>query len=165
MVLYTSSQPFYLNAKHCSNNHCAPHCESSLEQSEVRPLLAYSWAFCKVRPVAGQTLVLRLIRVILSSSVAGFCILRHLNSPNLPPKYLELGRRLAGSQLYWWFFSSLSGLSLLIEDKHRREELAMYVLPKAGESAWITFREEILGIKSRRKGAWKADVAVSSDHI
>ncbi|KAG8893096.1 hypothetical protein FRC00_011041 [Tulasnella sp. 408] len=94
--------------------------------------------------------------------VAGFCALRHLNSPNLPPKYRELGKRLAGSQLFWWFFSSLSGLSLLVEDKHRREELAMYVLPKAGESAWITFREEVLGIKTRRKGAWKADVALSS---
>ena len=55
----------------------------------------------------------------------------------------------------------MSGLSILIEDKHRREELAMYVLPKAGESAWITFREVCLGIKTRRKDAWKADVAVS----
>lgn len=55
----------------------------------------------------------------------------------------------------------MTGLSLLIENKHRREELAMYVLPKAGESAWVTFREEFLGIKSRRKGAWKADAAVS----
>ncbi|KAG8946878.1 hypothetical protein FRC04_011305 [Tulasnella sp. 424] len=102
------------------------------------------------------------IGVFVGILQAGFCFLRHLNSRNLPPKYVELGRRLAGSQLYWWFFSSLSGLSLLVEDKHRREELAMYVLPKAGESAWITFREEILGIKSRRKGAWKADVALSS---
>ncbi|KAG9012625.1 hypothetical protein FRB90_006568 [Tulasnella sp. 427] len=102
------------------------------------------------------------IGVFVGILQAGFCILRHLNSPNLPPKLQQLGKRLAGSQLCWWFFSSLSGLSLLVEDKQRREELAMYVLPKAGESAWITFREEILGIKSRRKGAWKADVALSS---
>ncbi|RDX55387.1 hypothetical protein OH76DRAFT_1396775 [Lentinus brumalis] len=31
----------------------------------------------------------------------------------------------------------LSGLSLFVEEKRRREELAMYVLPKGMESAWV----------------------------
>ncbi|KAI0711032.1 hypothetical protein C8T65DRAFT_647898 [Cerioporus squamosus] len=34
----------------------------------------------------------------------------------------------------------LSGLSLFVEEKRRREELAMYVLPKGMESAWVTAR-------------------------
>lgn len=95
------------------------------------------------------------------SFAVGFCTLRNLQLANLPAPYAELLKRLSASKLFWWFMSSLTGLSLLIENKHRREELAMYVLPKAGESAWVTFREEFLGIKSRRKGAWKADAAVS----
>ncbi|KZT06541.1 uncharacterized protein LAESUDRAFT_679565 [Laetiporus sulphureus 93-53] len=33
-----------------------------------------------------------------------------------------------------------AGLSLFVEDKHRREELAMYVLPKSLESAWLMAR-------------------------
>jgi len=33
-----------------------------------------------------------------------------------------------------------TGLSLLVEAKHRRGELAMYALPKAFESAWVTLR-------------------------
>jgi hypothetical protein len=34
----------------------------------------------------------------------------------------------------------LCGLSLFVEEKRRREELAMYVLPKALESAWLAAR-------------------------
>lgn len=34
----------------------------------------------------------------------------------------------------------LSGLSLFVEEKRRREELAMYVLPKGLESAWVMAR-------------------------
>ena len=34
----------------------------------------------------------------------------------------------------------LSGLSLFVEEKRRREELAMYVLPKGMESAWVMAR-------------------------
>jgi hypothetical protein len=34
----------------------------------------------------------------------------------------------------------LCGLSLFVEEKRRREELAMYVLPKALESAWMAAR-------------------------
>ena len=34
----------------------------------------------------------------------------------------------------------LSGMSLFVEEKRRREELAMYVLPKGLESAWVMAR-------------------------
>ncbi|KAH9939247.1 uncharacterized protein BXZ73DRAFT_99450 [Epithele typhae] len=34
----------------------------------------------------------------------------------------------------------LCGMSLFVEEKHRREELAMYVLPKGLESAWVMAR-------------------------
>ena len=40
----------------------------------------------------------------------------------------------------FWYGGFLSGLSLLIEDRRRRGELAMYVLPKGLESAWIAAR-------------------------
>ena len=40
----------------------------------------------------------------------------------------------------FWYGGLLSGLSLLIEDRRRRGELAMYVLPKGLESAWIAAR-------------------------
>ena len=34
----------------------------------------------------------------------------------------------------------LAGLSLFVEDPRRRAELAMYVLPKSLESAWVAAR-------------------------
>ncbi len=39
-----------------------------------------------------------------------------------------------------WIGGLITGLSLFIEAKHRRGELAMYVLPKGLESAWIALR-------------------------
>ena len=36
----------------------------------------------------------------------------------------------------FWLGGVLSGFSLLVEARHRRPELAMYVLPKALESVW-----------------------------
>ncbi|KAH9173334.1 hypothetical protein EDB89DRAFT_1959235 [Lactarius sanguifluus] len=39
-----------------------------------------------------------------------------------------------------WLGGAVMGLSLFMEAKHRRGELAMYVLPKALESAWIALR-------------------------
>ena len=44
------------------------------------------------------------------------------------------------SKTSFWVLGLLSGLSLLIEQKHRRGELAMYVLPKGLESAWKMMR-------------------------
>ncbi|XP_037477005.1 uncharacterized protein LOC119354380 [Triticum dicoccoides] len=39
-------------------------------------------------------------------------------------------------KLVYWFGGLLSGLSILLENKARRAELALYVLPRAGESLW-----------------------------
>lgn len=44
------------------------------------------------------------------------------------------------SKPVYWFLGVLSGLSLFVEEKRRREELAMYVLPKGLESAWVMAR-------------------------
>ncbi|KDN49260.1 hypothetical protein RSAG8_01962, partial [Rhizoctonia solani AG-8 WAC10335] len=44
------------------------------------------------------------------------------------------------SRASWWLGGFLSGLSLLVEDKRRRGELAMYVLPRGLESAWSVMR-------------------------
>ncbi|GJE87260.1 hypothetical protein PsYK624_033430 [Phanerochaete sordida] len=43
-------------------------------------------------------------------------------------------------KLSFWLGGVLLGLALFVEDTHRRGELAMYVLPKALESAWIILR-------------------------
>lgn len=43
-------------------------------------------------------------------------------------------------KLSYWLGGVLIGLALFVEDTHRRGELAMYVLPKALESAWIILR-------------------------
>ncbi|KAJ7691575.1 hypothetical protein B0H17DRAFT_934866 [Mycena rosella] len=40
----------------------------------------------------------------------------------------------------WWLCGLSTGLALLIEDRRRRAELAMYVLPKGLESLWLTAR-------------------------
>ena len=40
----------------------------------------------------------------------------------------------------FWLTGMISGLSLLVEAKRRRGELAMYVLPKGLESAWVMAR-------------------------
>lgn len=40
----------------------------------------------------------------------------------------------------FWLGGLLSGLSLFVEEKRRRGELAMYVLPKGLESAWTMAR-------------------------
>lgn len=45
----------------------------------------------------------------------------------------------------------LSGLALFVEERRRRAELAMYVLPKALESAWIVARGKV-GMKPWRGG-------------
>ena len=54
----------------------------------------------------------------------------------LPPGWAEI---LISKQSFF-LGGLLSGLSLFVEEKRRREELAMYVLPKALESAWIILR-------------------------
>ncbi|KLO05067.1 hypothetical protein SCHPADRAFT_839794, partial [Schizopora paradoxa] len=49
-------------------------------------------------------------------------------------------RQLIISRPMYWIGGLLSGLSLFVEAKRRRGELAMYVLPKGLESAWVMAR-------------------------
>lgn len=39
-------------------------------------------------------------------------------------------------KLVYWLAGGLSALSVLLEKKSRRSELALYVLPRAGDSLW-----------------------------
>jgi hypothetical protein len=53
----------------------------------------------------------------------------------------------------FWFGGLLAGLSVLIEAKHRRGELAMYVLPKGLESAWVAARGKGLVFRTGNHGS------------
>ncbi|KAJ7167441.1 hypothetical protein C8R43DRAFT_1121852 [Mycena crocata] len=55
------------------------------------------------------------------------------------------------SKATWWFPGFATGLALLIEDRRRRAELAMYVLPKALESLWVAARGQGLVLNT---GSW-----------
>ena len=39
-------------------------------------------------------------------------------------------------KLVYWIAGGMAALSVLLEKKARRSELALYVLPRAGESLW-----------------------------
>lgn len=79
-------------------------------------------------------------------STAFFCGKHNLHayltsvSPNSPFKLPEPLVDSLISKTAFWYGGLLSGLSLLIEERRRRGELAMYVLPKGLESAWIAAR-------------------------
>jgi hypothetical protein len=53
----------------------------------------------------------------------------------------------------FWLGGLLAGLSVLIEAKHRRGELAMYVLPKGLESAWVAARGKGLVFRTGKHGS------------
>lgn len=72
-------------------------------------------------------------------------------------KLLQAMRDLLVSKLSFWLLGLSAGLSLFVEDKRRRGELAMYVLPKGLESAWIMLRGKGLVFKT---GNW-GDMLVS----
>ncbi|TFK61036.1 hypothetical protein BDN72DRAFT_485408 [Pluteus cervinus] len=55
------------------------------------------------------------------------------------------------SKFSFWMSGLLAGLSLFVEEKRRRGELAMYVLPKGLESLWIMARGKGLVFKT---GNW-----------
>ncbi|KAG5723700.1 hypothetical protein E4T56_gene9283, partial [Termitomyces sp. T112] len=44
------------------------------------------------------------------------------------------------SKVSFWVPGFMAGLSLFVEEKRRRGELAMYVLPKGLESVWVMLR-------------------------
>jgi hypothetical protein len=55
------------------------------------------------------------------------------------------------SKASFWLPGFMAGLALFVEEKKRRAELAMYVLPKALESAWIIGRNKV-GILTGLRG-------------
>ena len=57
------------------------------------------------------------------------------------------------SKRSFWFNGLLSGMSVFIEAKHRRGELAMYVLPKGLESAWVAARGKGLVFRTGKHGS------------
>jgi hypothetical protein len=57
------------------------------------------------------------------------------------------------SKRAFWLGGLLSGMSVLIEAKHRRGELAMYVLPKGLESAWVAARGKGLVFRAEKHGS------------
>ncbi|KAF8489481.1 hypothetical protein F5888DRAFT_1746487 [Russula emetica] len=57
------------------------------------------------------------------------------------------------SKRRFWLGGLLSGMSVLIEAKHRRGELAMYVLPKGLESAWVAARGKGLVFRTEKHGS------------
>ncbi|KAG8792199.1 hypothetical protein FRC12_006836 [Ceratobasidium sp. 428] len=69
-----------------------------------------------------------------------FCLKHNLYlSPYL--KRLSPGARFVLiSRASFWLGGLLAGLSLFVEEKRRRAELAMYVLPRGLESAWSVMR-------------------------
>ncbi|KAI0053801.1 hypothetical protein FA95DRAFT_1481071 [Auriscalpium vulgare] len=66
-----------------------------------------------------------------------------------PPLWLI---NLCMSRPSFWLGGVLSGLSLLVEAKRRRGELAMYVLPKGLESVWIMARGKGLVFRTGQYG-------------
>lgn len=56
------------------------------------------------------------------------------------------------SKFSFWLPGFMSGLALFAEEERRRAELAMYVLPKALESAWIISRGKVGVLKGWRGG-------------
>jgi len=69
--------------------------------------------------------------------------------PRIPPWLLAA----LISKPSFWLSGLLSGLSVLIEAKHRRGELAMYVLPKGLESAWVAARGKGLVFRTGKHGS------------
>lgn len=56
------------------------------------------------------------------------------------------------SRASFWVLGYAAGLSLFVEEKRRRGELAMYVLPKGLESMWISARGKGLVLKTGKWG-------------
>lgn len=77
-----------------------------------------------------------LITKLINVNIAIFCLKNNLSSPRTPIKLRKEWINLLLSKQSFWLAGLLSGLSLLVEAKRRRGELAMYVLPKGLESTW-----------------------------
>ncbi|KIJ57278.1 hypothetical protein M422DRAFT_219181 [Sphaerobolus stellatus SS14] len=111
------------------------------------PMLLFKYG--QVFKAPGQMLLRAFLGTARSSTFLGiyviiyqsyFCMKHNLHaylvSPNTPVKLPQKVVDLLIGKLSFWLGGLLSGLALFIEAKHRRPELAMYVLPKGLESAW-----------------------------
>ncbi|KAF7432589.1 hypothetical protein PC9H_004531 [Pleurotus ostreatus] len=84
-----------------------------------------------------------------------FCYKHYLYDRLSSPKNLPTVQRLVElliSRASFWIPGFLCGLSLFVEAPRRRAELAMYVLPKGLESAWIMARGKGLVFKTGKYG-------------
>lgn len=85
--------------------------------------------------------------------IAMFCGQRQLYEWLLPKKIVPQALLdLFVSRGSFWVMGLLTGLSLLVEEKKRRAELAMYVLPKGLESAWVAARGKGLVMRTGQYG-------------
>lgn len=105
---------------------------------------------------------LRVIYIMTTADVlplrtAAFCVKHNLYEflTGLPPSSrFRLPQHIVDilvSKGSFWFAGLLSGLALFVEEKRRRGELAMYVLPKGLESLWVMARGKGLVF---RTGNW-----------
>ncbi|KAG8987738.1 hypothetical protein FRB93_004398 [Tulasnella sp. JGI-2019a] len=90
------------------------------------------------------------------------CLLHAVHALPIPGKTGDAIRKLVAAKPLWWLGGFLSGLSLFVEERKRREELAMYVLPKGLESGFKMFRSNVFGVPTKRKKGWKSDFALSA---
>jgi hypothetical protein len=77
------------------------------------------------------------------NTIAWFCArynLYELLQNSTSPAVKLFRSKILGHKYTLWMVGALCGLSLLVEAPKRRAELAMYVMPKALESAWVTAR-------------------------
>ncbi|KAF9264654.1 hypothetical protein L218DRAFT_862001 [Marasmius fiardii PR-910] len=65
------------------------------------------------------------------------------------------------SKWSFWLPGFLSGLALFIEEKRRRPELAMYVLPKGLEATWLIATGKV-GFKQGRKGKFAGEALLTA---
>ncbi|KZP00217.1 hypothetical protein CALVIDRAFT_494229 [Calocera viscosa TUFC12733] len=79
----------------------------------------------------------------------------------LRPGTPEILRKFFASRFSFWLGGFMSCASLFVEEKKRRGELAMYVLPKALESAWGMLRSRKLVFKVPRGDAVLAAIGMA----
>ncbi|TFK28921.1 hypothetical protein FA15DRAFT_664558 [Coprinopsis marcescibilis] len=103
-------------------------------------VVIYQWVYCYKH---------KLHRALTILSNTPTSVFRHL-----PQSTIDL----LVSKPAYWLTGAAAGLSLLVEAKRRRGELAMYVLPKGLESAWVMARGKGLVFKT---GKW-GDVILTS---
>lgn len=81
---------------------------------------------------------------LMRLNTAYFCMKHNLHAYlTSPASSIKLPRSVADlliGRMSFWLGGLLSGASLFVEARHRRPELAMYVLPKGLESVWRVAR-------------------------